>query len=793
MPLSSQSIKNLKGGISQQPDVLRYPNQGAQQINGWSSETKGLQKRPPLVFIKRLAESGHFGTKPLIHLINRDAFEQYQLIFHNGALTIFDLAGNNYPVSGSLSYIATANPREDLRLLTVADYTFILNRTKTVEMNSELTHTGYPALNSRALVSCRGGQYGRTLRIRANGVEIAAYELPDGLAENNTELSKEVAAMDAQAIVKELVKRVNNGTATHGFSAAEGPSHLVIYGNAQPINNIYTEDGYADQLISGLIYQVQTTTKLPITAPSGYLVEITGEASRSGDNYWVRYDGAAKVWKETVKPGIISGLNPGTMPHALIRQADGTFSFGPLTWAKRTAGDDETNPMPSLVDNKLNDVFFFRNRLGFLSGENIIMSKTAKYFQLFPSSAAASADDDPIDVAVSHSRISILKYAVPFSEQLLLWSDQAQFTLTSSGVLSAKTAQLDLTTEFDVLDAARPYGLGRGVYFAAPRARFCSIKRYYAVADVSNVKNAEDVSGHVPTYIPNKVHNVNGSGTENFVSVLTDGDPSKVFIYKFLYQDENLAQQSWSHWTFGKCKILSMFSIGSYTYTIMDRAEGVVLERLEFTNDTVDFPEEPFRCYVDGKRAIELTAYDESTDETYFNVVSLYGGVPDPSEVFWVIDKEGWAQRFDYEDWSSGAIRILGDRRGQTVTVGRSYEFLYEFSKFLIKTQADDGTVSTEDSGRLQLRKVWLNYEGTGSFNIEVDNGRNVFKSTLTGVRLGTGYRLNTLNLGTGQYRFSVAGNAMNQKVTAKSDSPQPLNIIGCGFEGNYIRRSNGI
>uniref|UniRef100_A0AB38ZD22 Uncharacterized protein n=1 Tax=Klebsiella phage vB_KpnP_KP17 TaxID=3116927 RepID=A0AB38ZD22_9CAUD len=61
MALVSQSIKNLKGGISQQPEILRYPEQGSLQVNGWSSETEGLQKRPPMVFIKSLGPRGYLG------------------------------------------------------------------------------------------------------------------------------------------------------------------------------------------------------------------------------------------------------------------------------------------------------------------------------------------------------------------------------------------------------------------------------------------------------------------------------------------------------------------------------------------------------------------------------------------------------------------------------------------------------------------------------------------------------------------------------------------------------------
>lgn len=62
MALISQSVKNLKGGISQQPDILRFPEQGAEQINGWSSETEGLQKRPPFIFsFNRLYVVGNGG------------------------------------------------------------------------------------------------------------------------------------------------------------------------------------------------------------------------------------------------------------------------------------------------------------------------------------------------------------------------------------------------------------------------------------------------------------------------------------------------------------------------------------------------------------------------------------------------------------------------------------------------------------------------------------------------------------------------------------------------------------
>lgn len=607
MGLVSQSTKNLKGGISQQPDILRYSNQGELQINGWSSESEGLQKRPPTTFVKLLGLDTTWPGKPAVHLINRDKVEQYFVVLTGTGIEVIDLLGNKYTVRGDTSYAHCATPREDLRMVTVADYTFIVNRSKAIEMGDSLTHAGYPALKSRALVNVRGGQYGRTLTIVVNDETVATLVLPTG------ERATDVTQTDAQYIATKLAEQINALAVTKNLQAQAGQGWVVIStrDGQGTLNTIKTTDGYANQLINAFGYQVQSFSKLPAQCLDGYLVEITGESARSGDNYWVRYDAAANVWRETVCPGIVLGLNAATMPHALIRAADGQFDFRELTWGNRSAGDDTTNPMPSFVEGKLNDVFFFRNRLGFLSGENVIMSRTGRYFDFFPASVAELSDDDPIDVAISHNRISILKYAVPYSEQLLLWSDQAQFVLSSSGVISSKNIQLDLTTEFDVSDYARPFGIGRGVYFVSPRASYSSVKRYYAVQDVSDVKDAEDISAHVPSYVTNTVFAMHGSGTESFLTVLSDGSPSCVFIYKFLYIEGNLVQQAWSHWDMGDdTEVLCACCIGSFMWMILRRAGGVTLERLEFTKDTVDFAVEPYRAYIDMKTTIVATAYD---------------------------------------------------------------------------------------------------------------------------------------------------------------------------------------
>ncbi|WP_397381076.1 hypothetical protein [Pseudomonas sp.] len=788
MGLVSQSVKNLKGGISQQPDILRFSNQGKLQINGWSSESEGLQKRPPTTFVKYLRPETSWPGKPAVHLINRDRSEQYFVVFTGSGIEVVDLLGNTYTVRGYNGYANCAKPREDLRMVTVADYTFIVNRNKKILMTNTLTHAGYPGLDSRAVVNVRGGQYGRTLKVFVNDVQVASLVMPDG------SVASHVTQTDAQWIATQLSTQIN---ATAKWSAEAGQGWIVISAKtSEKIKGIKTEDGYANQLINGFTNKVQSFSKLPLQCKNGYLVEITGESARSGDNYWVRFDADGLVWKETVKPGIITGVDKTTMPHALIRAADGQFDFVSIDWSDRGAGDDVTNPMPSYVDGTINDVFFFRNRLGFLSGENVVMSRTAKYFDFFPASVAELSDDDPIDVAISHNRVSVLKYAVPFSEQLLLWSDQAQFVLTSSGVMSNKNIQLDLTTEFDVSDFARPFGIGRGVYFVSPRASYSSIKRYYAVQDVSDVKSAEDISAHVPNYVPNTVFALHGSGTENFLTILSDDDKSCVFIYKFLYLNEEVAQQSWSHWEMGTgVEVLSACCIGSFMWMILRRPGGITMERVEFTKDTVDYSHEPWRSNMDMKVQVKPTHFDDNEYLTKISLTSLYGFTPKDGD-FWTLSEDGVFRLHPMPEggWVTDPIlRLDGDVTSKFYTIGRCYEFAYGFSRFLIKQTADDGSTSTEDIGRLQLRRAWVNYEDSGAFEVVVDNGSTQYSYQMSGGRLGSSVMLGYQNTGTGQFKFPITGDARRQDVYLFSKAPVPVNIIGCGWEGNYLRRSTGV
>lgn len=181
----SQTIKNIVAGISQQPPILRHAEQLEEQINGYSTEADGLQKRPPTVLIKKLETFAVTQDKqPKIHLINRDETEQYFVSFNGTTVQVFDLKGKEYTVkNASHPYIQTNKPLENIHAITQADYTFICNTDKFTRMKGDTVTNPY---ENGALIVVKQGQYGRNYKILINDTEIATYTTPDGGSPSHT-------------------------------------------------------------------------------------------------------------------------------------------------------------------------------------------------------------------------------------------------------------------------------------------------------------------------------------------------------------------------------------------------------------------------------------------------------------------------------------------------------------------------------------------------------------------------------------------------------------------------------
>lgn len=326
----------------------------------------------------------------------------------------------------------------------------------------------------------------------------------------------------------------------------------------------------------------------------------TSEVNRAGDysgftnltptlvtypTWEARESGSAGIYEETYRPGTRTTFNKATMPHALIREADGSFTFKPIDWGVRKVGDEQSVPAPSFISKKIHDVFFFRNRLGFLTDENIILSKAGLFFDFWPDTAKEVLDSDPIDLLVSSTKISILRHAEPFNSSLLVFGDTAQWIVTAQGAMTPRTVNVQPSTAFNCSAIARPVSIGQTVYFTSERGPWSSVWEYYVMQD-SFQNTASEITQHVPKYISSGVRQLVGAPSENLLAVTTSGDPKALYVYKYLWSGDQKVQESWSRWTFSGSIVNTTF-MGSILYAVFKHSDGLYLEKIDL-QDTED-------------------------------------------------------------------------------------------------------------------------------------------------------------------------------------------------------------
>jgi hypothetical protein len=84
------SLPNLLNGVSRQPMSVRLPTQLEEQINGFSTPARGLQKRPPTFHIAKVTG---IPANTFVHHINRDQAERYKVLVTDGDLKVSTWTG----------------------------------------------------------------------------------------------------------------------------------------------------------------------------------------------------------------------------------------------------------------------------------------------------------------------------------------------------------------------------------------------------------------------------------------------------------------------------------------------------------------------------------------------------------------------------------------------------------------------------------------------------------------------------------------------------------------------------
>jgi hypothetical protein len=526
------------------------------------SVEKGVSRRNPTELISTLA--GINGNSFVYSYERGDEVEEYIIFIASGEVKVFDTEGVERIVvadTNALAYLTLSvgvNAQTAFKAITVGDTTFIVNKTIETAMSSTIqgvldSHMDHPFYWVKRSFDNGGGTgYSYSLQ---------------GQSTNTTSTSSAC---------------VNLASLLGADYTAYGS---IVYSNTKPSSYVWG-DSYGDQASQGFWGTAKSITDLPrtmhgIELSNEVVIEVQGDPENAFTNFWVEFEDG--TWKETVKRGIANTIDSHTMPIKLVSLADGTFSLELITYADRRVGDENTASEPSFIGRTISDMFFFKNRLCLVSGENVIMSEIAKYFNFFPTTVTDTLDSDPIDVAVDTNAVSLLNHAVPFNNSVVLSSTGGQFSLQSDKVLSPNDATITSTTSYNAVRKVRPISLGSSMYFLSEDLKGVALREYFV--DSSGESNlAVDVSSHVSGYIPVNIKAMVGNTNQDIIILMPDSS-NELYIYKFYTNGNERIQTAWFKWVFsGTIKGITM--LGKHLYLVIDRGEGTQLERLDYSTSS---------------------------------------------------------------------------------------------------------------------------------------------------------------------------------------------------------------
>jgi hypothetical protein len=825
----SQSIPNFLNGISQQTPTQRGINQGEEQVNLQNNIVDGLSKRPSFDYIATLDATNVFPNTTKFWSIQRDKENQYMVAFYNGGVKVWDLDGNSLPVTiaSGASYLTSSNPKSDFKLVNIADYTFIANKSKTVLADTTTTASKIEEFYINVVTTNYGREYAVTVQHPNMSYAVkSSLQMPSGSNLNHDAVFRDTshvadilfkgessAYWDSSSDAEFKLTREDTGATlstsqglgtssevTNYFTMTLFPS--VIRGVSTDGNANYTvetTDGSGNTGMYSVRDEISDFTKLPYHASTDSIIKVTGDEGDTLSDYYVKYE-TDGVWKETVGQGVSLGLDNSTMPHALINNNDGTFTFQEIDWTDRTCGDGITNANPSFVNNKINNLLFYKNRLGVLARDNLIFTENAEFFNFFSKTVTQVLDTDPIDIAASGSEVNTLFDSVAFNESLLLFSEKAQYKLGSVGeTISPTSAVLNEVSAFEYDNNVKPVSAGKFAYFSQARNNNTAIREYFADDDTLT-NDGLDITVSVQNLIPTNAYQLISNTTEDTLIALasdtadtqtapyttgtdiTSTNGGTMFIYKYFFDRGEKVQTAWSKWIFNNAKILGGMSFESFIYLMVVEGTNTKLIKIDLRNlkDTTI----GFGVYLDLKTNVTGT-YDSNTNLTTFT--APYGA----KTGLIAIDATN-GNNYAVTNTSGATYTLEGDHTD--LYIGIPFESKYTMSQQYVRESSGRGLVAIT-SGRYQIRNISFNYENSGYFQVEVTpNGRTTSYSFMNGYIIGTATsKVGVPAINSGTIKVPVSCRNTDFTLDIKSSSHLPMYIASAEVEGYYHNRSQRI
>jgi len=843
MPAVTQQIPNFLGGVSRQTDDKKLANQLAECVNGYPDPTFGLLKRPGMKHIEVLkkADGTPFNKSELADaswfFIDRAAAGSYIGAIKGTNLYIWTADDGTFcTVTNNGTGYLTGTSQDDYHFRSIQDTTIITNKTVTTAMDADNTFVAQSQGTIVLKTLTNGDEVKVTIQGASGGTKYLETAVAQSGATFDSFLTGTHDSHELRGAITDLIeKRHNENNAAFNGKwylnayansltiRRTNESNAVVFDQQPPANATYVfftlrvVGGTFNNSAEAFQDEVTNVSELPVESYHNHTVKILNSDSADDDYYlkFVAKDGVdgKGYWQETIARDASPGLDNTTMPHELANTGATTFTFGPITYKDRLVGDDNTNPKPSFVGKKISSTFFYNNRFGMLSEDNVIFGVANDNYNFFAKSALTQIDSDPIDLNVSSVRPVKLFDVLPSPQGLLMFSERQQFQVytTESGVLTPTTTVVRTLSNYEMAENIRPVDFGTASAFISRVPGYSKLFTM-TLRDVQQPPVVVDISKAVLEWLPDTVDDLTVSPPNSLI-MLVDRDTKYLYLYRFYNNGKEDLFQAWVKWELPAdvqaAKILNdavtvvtqfedEYAIGSIELDELPSGDIIATSNSFTGNVPLDMATRPVSPGV----GVDAVVYDSTNDIT--KVYVPYTPIDDKDAVMLLTvptaddgtdaeldsDQGYWAKGIERIESGTGYhyFEVKGDFTDYSdgIVVGYGYDLEAVLPKFYLQRQ---GT-GADYTAALTIARVKLSVGRTGAiqFKLKAD-GSNEWKDVQHTAE-GDKYQGDT-NPVIQERVFTLPIHQRNTNFELKvtSNYPYPVSLVSMMWEGNYSQR----
>lgn len=246
--------------------------------------------------------------------------------------------------------------------------------------------------------------------------------------------SSGMAIFDSETGIQKTLTDNTGGFPYFSSATSRLSFRFAAYQNSILIENREVDTALTNSTDFTIVGTVDQFKDLPSSATQGKYYKVLFNDGSVPKGYYKRVTVSGEPdWQFVAAPNQPNAKwTITTMPHRLLRNSDGSYTFDTFDYSDRKSGNDSTNPPPDWVNSSIEGIAFWNGRL-FLAAQGTLNGSSSRDRSLFFNYDADVTLDpsNPINQAISNAQAGPVLWMQQVGNDLLLICEKGEVIFTS--------------------------------------------------------------------------------------------------------------------------------------------------------------------------------------------------------------------------------------------------------------------------------------------------------------------------------------------------------------------------